>query len=332
LDRSIQFYRLLFNREPAKCRPDYAKFESEDPQLVLSLEPQSRAPGGALNHLGLRLANAESLVAMQRRFEAAGIRTRREEGVECCYALQTKFWVTDPDRNLWELYLLHEDLEHRGIGQTLEEMLPDGVHPPAAQARVVWEHMLGQDFADPLEQADASVDEVRLLGTFNAAISPQAADRVLAEVVRVLKPGGTLFLHTLVADRRLDGRPDLPGPAAFVEAVPVDRDLLQSVERAGFVNLEWEKYDSKPCFAVGGASLRESKLWARRPDRQAAGPPKFVLYKGPLKQVTDDLGTIYPRGQRVAVDACGWMALQQSPVAEQFVFFADEPLVTLNVG
>ena len=36
LDRSVAFYRLLFNGEAAKCRPDYAKFESDDPPLVLS--------------------------------------------------------------------------------------------------------------------------------------------------------------------------------------------------------------------------------------------------------------------------------------------------------
>jgi catechol 2,3-dioxygenase-like lactoylglutathione lyase family enzyme len=332
LDKSVDFYRLLFGCEPAKCRKDYAKFESEDPQLVLSLEPNPRAPGGALNHLGLRLADSAALVAIQQRFEAAGIRTRREEGVECCYALQTKFWVTDPDRNLWELYLLHEDLEHRGIGQTLDQMLPDATTAPeeAPPPRITWEHTLGQDLPSRLPPADATVNEVRLVGTFNAALPDATRDRVLSEVARVLKPAGKLFLHTLVGDRSLAGRPNLPGPAAFVEAVPVDKDLLKSVEQAGFVNLEWEKYDRKPCFIYEGVSMRESKLWAQRPDRQATGPARFVLYKGPLKQVIDDGGTVFPRGERVPVDACGWAALQHSPVADRFVFFAEEPLVTLG--
>ena len=39
--------------------------------------------------------------------------TRREEGVECCYARQTKFWVLDPDRTLWEMYVLEGDIEQR---------------------------------------------------------------------------------------------------------------------------------------------------------------------------------------------------------------------------
>src|SRR5579871_2032423 len=140
LERSVAFYRILFGREPAKCRPDYAKFELDDPPLVLSLEPMPRGAGGALNHLGFRMPDSESLVAMQERLERAGVRSRREEGVECCYARQTKFWVTDPDQTLWEIYTLEEDLDHRGVGQTREEMLPEAT----SEASQVWEHWLIQ--------------------------------------------------------------------------------------------------------------------------------------------------------------------------------------------
>ena len=100
LEQSVAFYRILFGMEPAKLRSDYAKFEPHNPPLVLSLEPNGRSGPGTLNHLGIRLADAPTLVAMQERLERAGIKSRREEGVECCYAKQTKFWVTDPDGTL----------------------------------------------------------------------------------------------------------------------------------------------------------------------------------------------------------------------------------------
>lgn len=123
LQRSVAFYKILFNRDPAKLRADYAKFEPDDPPLVLSLEPNGRAGGGTLNHLGIRLPDSRHLVAMQERLEKAGIRSQREEGVECCYARQTKFWVHDPDNTLWELYTLDDDdLDHRGTGQSKEVM------------------------------------------------------------------------------------------------------------------------------------------------------------------------------------------------------------------
>src|SRR5947209_815523 len=65
LNRSVRFFRTLFGQEPAKVRPDYAKFEPAEPPLVLSLGPAGAvARGGALNHLGFRLPDAKSLVAM----------------------------------------------------------------------------------------------------------------------------------------------------------------------------------------------------------------------------------------------------------------------------
>src|SRR5215468_1924983 len=112
LDRSIAFYRAFFGTEPAKVREDYAKFELAEPPLVLSLIPGG--VGGNVNHAGLRVRTAEELIDIQRRLETAGIVTQREEGVECCYARQTKFWVADPDRMLWEVYLFHEDIDEHG--------------------------------------------------------------------------------------------------------------------------------------------------------------------------------------------------------------------------
>ena len=118
---------------------DHAKFDVDDPPLILSLHPSPRAAGGALNHVGFRVASSEKLVAVQHRLEMAGIRTEREEGVECCYARQTKFWVPDADKNLWEIYTLEEDLDHSGFGGGEAGSVPrvDDGHEP-----VVWEHLI----------------------------------------------------------------------------------------------------------------------------------------------------------------------------------------------
>src|SRR5436190_1882340 len=92
---SIAFYRALFGLEPAKVRDDYAKFELAEPPVVLSLIPLPPGAGGHLNHVGLRLLDSAALVAVQHRLELAGYATQREDGVECCYSKQTKFWVQD---------------------------------------------------------------------------------------------------------------------------------------------------------------------------------------------------------------------------------------------
>lgn len=119
LDRSVEFFSLFFGTPPSKRRDDYAKFEPVDPALVLSLErrPPDQVTRGRLNHAGIRVESAEQLVAIQRRLEENGVRTVREEGVECCYAKQTKFWAADPDGTMWEVYVLEADVVVRGAGR-----------------------------------------------------------------------------------------------------------------------------------------------------------------------------------------------------------------------
>ncbi len=272
LERSIAFYRVLFGTAPAKCRDDYAKFELDDPPLVLSLEPVGGGTGGALNHLGFRMGDSTALVAMQRRLGEAGISSRREEGVECCYARQTKFWVTDPDNTLWEIYTLDEDIDHRGRGQTREEMLADRRVPAAAAAPTVaaaWEHQLGQAIPEVLPFADASMDEIRLRGTLNQPLPPAVQERLVREACRVLRPSGRLYIHVLVADRPPTAALHLPGPAAVVKHVPLQSEPLRLLESAGLHRVCVLKLDPSPCFTQDGVEMHEMQVEGRKP--QAAG-------------------------------------------------------------
>jgi predicted lactoylglutathione lyase len=40
------------------------------------------------------------------RFKTAGLATFEEHDTDCCYALQDKVWVTDPDGNRWEIFVV----------------------------------------------------------------------------------------------------------------------------------------------------------------------------------------------------------------------------------
>ncbi len=258
LDRSVAFYRILFNMEPAKLRADYAKFEPDDPPLVVSLEPNGRPGPGTLNHLGFRMPDARSLVATQERLERAGIRSKREEGVECCYAKQTKFWVTDPDATLWEIYTLESDIDHRGAGQSMESMIgTDGS---------IWEHRMGDPIPSRLTAADSSLDDARLRGTFNLPVPAADRNELLSEVKRALKPNGRLFVHVLTGEREVLS-PSLPGPAAKVEFVPTKDDMMTAIASAGFHGIRLLKYDDKPCFVVNGVPMRETQIEAWKAER-----------------------------------------------------------------
>lgn len=279
LARSIAFYRVLLDTSPAKVRDDYAKFELTEPPLVLSLIPGAHAGGGALNHVGIRLTDAERLVAAQARLEMAGFATQREEGVACCYARQTKFWVTDPDRTLWELYILHDDadVEHAGYHQhdsTAAACGPSSCAPAACAPAglvnlsmapsAVWFHNLTQPLPTVIDAADESYDEVQLQGTLNVPQNPLALSALLAEVRRILKTNGRVLVHGLVTDVALTETPNLPGPAAPVKHVPLAAWPLELLTAAGFVDVHDERAGMKGCFTVGVASLRESKVYGRK--------------------------------------------------------------------
>lgn len=334
IGRSVAFYEKVFG-PAAKHRADYAKFEVADPPLVLSLEPTPPTGRGSLNHVGLRLPDTAALVEMQRRLEMAGLRSEREEGVECCYAKQTKFWLHSPDGVLWEFYVLQGDITHRGAGQAPEKVAGDGRgEQPAAvgtESGDSWEHRMTEPFPVVLPFADASLAEVRLRGTFNVPEIESRRGGVLAETKRVLAPGGRVALHVLTADRPLSAAPSLPGPAAAVKAVPTDVDLLGSLERAGFVGVRLTKFGPNPCFRLNGAEMRETMAEAFAPPAGEGGSV-LVVYRGPFREVTDDRGRVFRRGGRVRMPAAEWERLSASLPTDAFSRLAEPEAATLACG
>jgi catechol 2,3-dioxygenase-like lactoylglutathione lyase family enzyme len=321
LNRSIAFYRVLLGTEPAKTRPDYAKFELAEPPLVLSLIPGRAAAGGHLNHVGLRVRNAEELVDIQRRLEAAGLHTEREEGVECCYALQTKFWVTDPDRALWEVYVFHEDIDDRGHAappRVEETPLAPAATPPRA-----WEHRLRDPFPERIPHDDNSLHEVRLAGSINAAPGMAHRSGLLKDVWRVLLPGAAVHIHGLSGDRRGPVAPALPGPAAAVQHVPATEEVIDELARAGFVQIQIDVLSS-PHFVVEGVPMRELRVVGRKPGYRPSAAHHRAVYLGPLSQVVDDFGNVFRRGVMTALNVHDWQALATSPVRSAFKLLEPE--------
>src|SRR5262249_24919535 len=74
----------------------------------LTLNEHSFADRGALSHLGIQAASTEDVVAVREGWTNAGLLTRDEMQTNCCYALQYKTWVRDPDGNEWEVFVVLE--------------------------------------------------------------------------------------------------------------------------------------------------------------------------------------------------------------------------------
>ena len=109
VDKSVEFYRKMLGIEPGKVRRGYAKFDVQNPPLNLALNQAPISRGGALSHLGIQVASTEDVLAIRQRWNDAGLSTRDDMQTTCCYAVQDKTWVRDPDGNEWEVFVVLED-------------------------------------------------------------------------------------------------------------------------------------------------------------------------------------------------------------------------------
>jgi catechol 2,3-dioxygenase-like lactoylglutathione lyase family enzyme len=109
VERSVEFYKKMLGIEPSKVRTGYAKFDVQNPPLNLALNEISFNERGALSHMGIQVASTDDVLAMREQWARAGLDTRDEMQTNCCYAIQDKTWVTDPDGNEWEVFVVLED-------------------------------------------------------------------------------------------------------------------------------------------------------------------------------------------------------------------------------
>jgi catechol 2,3-dioxygenase-like lactoylglutathione lyase family enzyme len=113
LDAAVAFYSKLFAAEPAKRHPGYVNFAIAEPPLKLVLIETLAGRGdgvtGALNHLGVEVETPEEVRAATRRLSSEGLDPDVEESTTCCYAVQDKAWVSDPDGAPWEVYTVLAD-------------------------------------------------------------------------------------------------------------------------------------------------------------------------------------------------------------------------------
>lgn len=109
VEHSIEFYKKLFGIEPSKIRTGYAKFDVQNPPLNFTLNEHGFGERGALSHLGIQVTSTDDVLATREKWVEAGLLTRDEMQTSCCYALQDKTWVKDPDGNEWEVFVVLED-------------------------------------------------------------------------------------------------------------------------------------------------------------------------------------------------------------------------------
>jgi catechol 2,3-dioxygenase-like lactoylglutathione lyase family enzyme len=141
LQKSVPFYATLFGAEPAVLKPDYAKWELDEPSINFAISQKGdRVPG--LNHFGIQVTEARELDALHKALGAANITTHDETCARCCYAESDKHWAVDPEGIVWETYHTMNTIavygEDRAAHLDAQAPMPVHVDPvmPAAEATV----------------------------------------------------------------------------------------------------------------------------------------------------------------------------------------------------
>ncbi|MEM6611599.1 MAG: methyltransferase domain-containing protein [Cyanobacteria bacterium P01_C01_bin.72] len=151
--------------------------------------------------------------------------------------------------------------------------------------------------------ADNSVDVVISNCVLNL-VRPQDKKQLFGEIFRVLKRGGRAIISDIVCDEaptpKIMNDPDLWSgciAGAFQEA-----SFLKMFEDAGFYGVEILKRESTPWQVIDGVEFRSMTVRAYKGKEGVCLERKqSVVYKGPWKQVVDDDGHIFCRGERMAV-------------------------------
>jgi len=108
VDASVAFYEKAFGIAATKRRPGYAKFDLKEPSLNLTMNEAPRT-GVNASHFGIQVASTDDVIEAKTRFESVGLPTFTEEDTTCCYAVQDKVWIEDPDGNSWEVFVVKSD-------------------------------------------------------------------------------------------------------------------------------------------------------------------------------------------------------------------------------
>jgi catechol 2,3-dioxygenase-like lactoylglutathione lyase family enzyme len=131
IESAVAFYSKLFGVAPAKRQPGYANFAIAEPPLKLVLIEGQGTPG-SLNHLGVEVESAQLVSDATSRLASQGLATATEDEVTCCYAVQDKVWVSDPDGAPWEIYTVLADAPaESGLSGDGACCTPDGGCAPA---------------------------------------------------------------------------------------------------------------------------------------------------------------------------------------------------------
>ena len=153
-------------------------------------------------------------------------------------------------------------------------------------------------------------------------VDPDDRLSLFREIHRVLKRGGRAAISDIVCDEDVPREMQEDGHlwSGCISGAWREDHFLKQFEDAGFYGVEVDKYQDEPWQVINGLEFRSMTVMAYKGKE---GPclerNQAVIYKGPFRQIHDDDGHVYRRGERVAVCDKTFQILMREPYANQFI-------------
>jgi arsenite methyltransferase len=168
--------------------------------------------------------------------------------------------------------------------------------------------------------ANESFDVVILDAVANR-LTDAGARAALADAFRVLRRGGRVVVTSLLADE--PGLPlDLPAlpNGTRMQNVPLETEIIAMLDEAGYYGMSYVWRAELPMKVVQGIELRSFVVQAYKGKQGVClDQGHAVIYRGPWKEVLDDDGHRYVRGERVAVCEKTYGILMREPYGDQMI-------------
>jgi lactoylglutathione lyase len=118
LEKSIRFYKALFDAEPTVKKDDYAKWQLDDPRVNFAISQRGAKTG--VDHLGIQAESAAELDGLRSQLAQADVAMMDQTNATCCYAKSDKHWTLDPQGIAWESFHTLEGAPRYGEDTRIE--------------------------------------------------------------------------------------------------------------------------------------------------------------------------------------------------------------------
>ncbi len=145
--------------------------------------------------------------------------------------------------------------------------------------------------------------------------------KTIEESFRVLSKGGKILIRMILADEPCNDLLPISINKHMLQTIPLEKEIIDIIEQIGFHGMKFEWRSDLPISVIKGIELREFVISAYKGKQ---GPcmdrGQAVIYRGPWKEVVDDDGHHFKRGERAAVCSKTYDVMNKMPYEGQFIY------------